>query len=206
MPPPGPQPCARLPAQAPFRAAPAPEASSLFYFLRGPLCFLRARGGPEPLSALHGVQSRVPGVSPAGRPARGLKLGSGRQSRPSHSTMVLSPSGASRTPPDFSAPQGTGRGPAPLGPPPGGNSWAPASLLQGDPLRPPSSLRPSPHAWRPLPQSTAGSAPPHTLGPERGPDLFQTGPQFLTFTRALNCLEMACFSYGFVSAPPEQGD
>ncbi|KAJ1081464.1 hypothetical protein NDU88_001646 [Pleurodeles waltl] len=114
----------------PWGAAPsgAPQ------FSPGPSISSGPGGGPATLTALHRVQSLGPRVSPAWRPARSLPLGSGRQSRPSHSTMGLSPSGASWSPPDFSAPRGTGCGPAPLVPPPGGNSRAPASLLQGGPF------------------------------------------------------------------------
>ncbi|KAJ1208109.1 hypothetical protein NDU88_003498 [Pleurodeles waltl] len=76
IPPQGPQPCACLPAQAPFRAALASEASSVFYFLGalplevlpGPLRFLRALGRPAPLTALHRVQSRGPASHRQGDP------------------------------------------------------------------------------------------------------------------------------------------
>ncbi|KAJ1199766.1 hypothetical protein NDU88_003599 [Pleurodeles waltl] len=127
MSPTGPQPCARLSAQAPSRAAASFKVSSVFCFPGAP----PFQGSPGPPWAPPLPQ----GLGAALRHSphfAGSNLG--RLSRPSNSTVGLSPFGALRSPPGSTALRGTGRSPAPLVPPPGGNSRTPASLPQGEPL------------------------------------------------------------------------
>ncbi|KAJ1096550.1 hypothetical protein NDU88_001686 [Pleurodeles waltl] len=148
-----------------------------------------------------------------------------RPPQPDRSSTGRSPTGAPRSLPVFSVPPGTGRGSAPLAPPPGVKTQAPGVSLSRRPSRglPPDSGRPPLPGGGPRSHArprlrprgrAAGLLLSRQLGPHRntlrgqngGLVAFRTGPQCTTFARALSSPEMACFYCRFLSAPPERGN